>query len=1478
MKQTNNAIKFLMAQYRAIFKNANIAMAIAAATAALAAGQAQAASPDNGDYWINLSGSSTLNEEKTIEANGEKKAKETFDITVGEKGTLNIGGNATAVGNFTLTDTKTGIIKVEGGNVVIGRGRPSGAAVTLTEFDVKNGTAHVGGATAGASSLTADTIVIGTKPASSETPDTSAKAAAAATATFTIGNSGAITSKGDLTVHKDGEIKFLQAATAADSKITAKNGINLNGGAISVDNSGNGTVESAITSTGGTINIGTDGKNDTSLTVKANVTFSGEGGALNIKQNGKFIVSHDTLDVSLDLGNATVSNAGTIQFNLAKDKTGKIVMTSDQYKAIFADSGKVAVSGATASAKIALEVTDNGEIDLDTILNDGVKDDAKIETGTTGALGSIKAGNAKYAAGSIKIAKDKPLTFGTLTVGDQGAFVISGSSVTIENGLSVTKSGEKAELTVNNEGVLTLDGKGKDKKLDVTKITLGDGTNSGSLIVNNGDWSVGSVDVTSGSFKLSGGSVTINEGASLSLKANDAVTATNAVLDASKAGVIYMPNASSVSLSNGAKLILDAADVYAIEGDKVTLTSGDGSKTSKFIQDAVKADSSSFLELKTDKTVTAEQAGKIKTAIASTGFSGFLDFGGKVEASKAESVDYGSAGMMTGVNGVYDNTQVIMKNDNDVKESLSAANLKLSGSGATAVANVTDKKALVLVNANSKLGEGKFVQDSTGALAGVNFAGETSALILNGSGEIGSITAAGNNSGSFTVGGAVNGNGVVTVKGAIGDSTNAVKNVTINAGSTLAVEGTAAAKDVYTNTLTLNAGGSLKADKNTVTVTATTDNTIEGNLSANKLVFSTADSSVSFTNGAFVNVDELSVNGTDAKIQVGSPASDGKTGSSATLEAGKLTLAKGTLFVDPALRQKAAIAAVKTLSKTESDGKGTDAQVLDGNIIVGMNSAVGVGFDTRAEVEDLLIQSNYMDPVTKSFNEDPAALHAALILNTPIKIADGAGVVVNTAANSQTAATGNKLEISANSALVVNDSVFAVGADGKKTGTAVTFAGAQGAGTVAATDGQVILAGDFDGADTGIQIFNEKVTSANGVKVVSANGVLSGTIGANGAIASLTPDTDKLKGMFTTVSEPVRKLLQERIANQNNAFDKSQLGAQFLGSVTNDPKDLSGVKADAAAHAATYAGAQQAAVASVTTMADAMFGRVGAVGVEAASIAATGSQANGGVWLTPMYKSVDADGFNAQGASYGSEVDLAGVAFGTDTVNGNMRFGAVFNIGSGDADGKGNGNGLKDEFDYYGFGIYSAMGFGNFALVGDASLTVISHDVKGFDLHGKADTKAVTMGLTGQYTFATPAVDVTPHLGARFVRLDTESYDLNSAKGTIATTDFDVQNVFSVPVGVTLSKAFVAGGWSLAPNADLTVTFNSGDTEAKSTTTFTGARAIDLNSEVLDEVTYGVTLGLGAQYGAFGTSFGINYTGSENTDAFGVNAQCRYMF
>ena len=601
---------------------------------------------------------------------------------------------------------------------------------------------------------------------------------------------------------------------------------------------------------------------------------------------------------------------------------------------------------------------------------------------------------------------------------------------------------------------------------------------------------------------------------------------------------------------------------------------------------------------------------------------------------------------------------------------------------------------------------------------------------------------------------------------------------------------------------------------------------------------------------------------------------------------GQLNLKKATLNIDPVYNDQYASVIANTLSTASGD-------TLDGLVNVGHNALFAVGFDTKAEVDavlgTLVKNGSFTDPTPSEPAPGPSTRSAvtvpgadavvspnAVVLNKGIKFTADGGIYVGTSA---TTAAKNTLKVDAGSALVITDKAFGIDpATGKKTAPAITGNGGNANATIE-QGANLVLVGAFNGADNELDILSGFTDAANQLAnfTVSVGGsdLLVGSV-VNGKIdINLTQDKDKLAAAFAGASTPVKGLLLDVLAGDKYAVN-TEAGYQLINTLA---MANNGAAADAAAHAATYAGAQQAAVASVTTMADAMFGRVGAVGVEAASIAATGSQANGGVWLTPMYKSVDSDGFNAEGASYGSDVDLSGVAFGTDTVNGNMRFGAVFNIGSGDAEGKGNGNGLKDEFDYYGFGIYSAMGFGNFALVGDASMTLISHEVKGLDLKGKADTTAVTMGVTGQYTVATPAVDVTPHLGARFIRLNTDSYDLTSADGVVGTTDFDVQNVFSVPLGVTLSKAFVAGGWSLAPSADLTIAFNTGDTDAKSTTRFTGInKNLDLTAEVLDEVQYGVTLGLGAQYGAFGTSFGINYTGSENTDAFGVNAQCRYMF
>ena len=914
-----------------------------------------------------------------------------------------------------------------------------------------------------------------------------------------------------------------------------------------------------------------------------------------------------------------------------------------------------------------------------------------------------------------------------------------------------------------------------------------------------------------------------------------------------------------ITLKNASELHVDAADVL----------SGTSINGTNLASDKLDSDANSKLVLKSAEAVkmTKEQ---FKQFASDTGFKGIID--------GITLTDHNVSGTQTLDKLVTNGTA----GQEDVTASIGSA--AVSGNytvGNAQLSEATDTSLelgsggnLTLVDASiGTNNKGNFVSKKDGTVADVVMKDTTNSntLTLAGSGNIGSVTTDTAGKGQVTFGTASS-KGNVTVEGSLGADNKALAEVTTNSSNV-----TVSGGDVYAQNINLN-GGSLALDAGKKVVigagAAGLDSTITGDLSAGE--FSVAASSsgdINMSNNAVVDVDLFNVSSA-VNVNVGK---DGVENGGATLLADTFVLKDASLIVDPDYGQEASKVVIQNI--TDKADK-PEAQTLDGKVYVGANSVVSIGY-TQSEFDDVmadyLVQnggfSDQKDGNVKN------GVKNALVLNKSITIADDTGIVVDPSKKGTeltNALQADTVVLGDGAALIVSDKAF--GTDKKE--AAIKFSDATAGtqlGTVTANaNSKVVLVGDFDANDTELKLaVKSGGTVADGlanVKVEYAGGLLEGKYDAASGTFALEFKQDKAGAIYDGVSRPVADAIVGKLQGQFK--DKNAAG---YGLLTNLIAAENYKAVDAAAHAATYAGAQQAAVAAVTTMADAMFGRVGAVGVEAASISATGSQANGGVWLTPMYKSVDSDGFNAEGASYGADVDLSGVAFGTDTVNGNMRFGAVFNIGSGDAEGKGNGNGLKDEFDYYGFGIYSAMGFGNFALVGDASMTVISHEVEGLGLRGKADTTAVTMGVTGQYTVATPVVDVTPHLGARFIRLNTDSYDLLSANGVEGTTDFDVQNVFSVPLGVTLSKGFVTGGWTLAPSADLTIAFNTGDTEAKSNT-FIAGKNIGLNTEVLDEVTYGLTLGLGAQYGAFGTSFGINYTGSSNTDSFGVNAQARYMF
>ena len=1507
MKQTNNAIKFLMAQYRAIFKNANIAMVAAMVASALAAGQANAA--------LNLGTSADkATESATVDAKEDlsgSKGGFINELIIASGGTLNFDGSTSSnSGHISVSNTLTvqsgGNLNLTGPNAGNGGGwgvvgthaynekneplfdnanstfdLESGGTVTVTKSQIQMTNVNLNGGT----------VTIETNHQDNADSDFADNAQINAI-TNAAGQGGVLTVNG-ATVNlkngsilngktvdlKKGTIAMSGAATDNNSAVIRAFGggsVNLAGAELTTQGAGNYIAAATVNMTSGTITVAdttalnlvgaASGKKNLADASAGKFNISGgtvtvaSGGTLNIKGDATF--AKNTLKVA----SGSKINLGTLT---AADSARTLTVDSADIKKML-ESGDALVGSGVATNEFILNLSDTSSIDLAAqgLVQSGADANlGKISAGIaiTDAQLTVKGNEAKFLKG--KFNGTTGYDFNTLTVGDSNEFALEGKAkVTVHNALNVSGSTTDADTALNvTAGALTLDGSGSvgAKTLKVSGATAAD-----AKLNVKGNWSVGNMTLNSGASTLTDAELTV--GGKLTTDTGATVIADNSKIKVLGEKADFQFTAGSITLNNVSELHVDQADIL----------DGKALKSSVYAQNTVKADANSKLVIKptsgTSISLTQAEFGKF---VKDTGFNGIIEGLALGDDYKPGSTTGGQANLSdiqsNYTDAKHDKVQAIVGTDG-VKANYSVGSVELAENVDSL--SLAAGGNLTLTNANAGKGNGNFVSKKDGSVADVSMSDANgNSLTLDGSGTIGAIKTGTAGKGEVTFGAdkAVSSN--VTVKGTVGESTKALAEVTSNGSHVTVSSG-----DVYAHNINLN-GGSLALDSGRKVVIGagtpsttlpSVDSNITGNLTAGEFsVVASSTGDINMSNNAVVDVDLFNVSSA-VNVNVGK---DDVENGGATLLADTFVLKDASLIVDPDYGQEASKVVIQNI--TDNAAK-PEAQTIDGKVYVGANSVVSIGY-TQAEFDDVmadyLVQnggfSDQKDGNVKN------GVKNALVLNKSITIADNAGIVVDASkkgADLTNALKEDTVVLADGAALIISDKAFGTNKKDAAIKFSDTTTTTQSGSISAVTGSKVVLVGDFDANDTELKLAQKKDNShADGladIKVEYAGGILEGKYDATKGTFALEFKQDKAGAIYDGISRPVADAIVAKLKGEFK--DKNAAGyGLFANLITAE-----NYKAiDAAAHAATYAGAQQAAVAAVTTMADAMFGRVGAVGVEAASISATGSQANGGVWLTPMYKSVDSDGFNAEGASYGADVDLSGVAFGTDTVNGNMRFGAVFNIGSGDAEGKGNGNGLKDEFDYYGFGIYSAMGFGNFALVGDASMTVISHEVEGLGLRGKADTTAVTMGVTGQYTVATPVVDVTPHLGARFICLNTDSYDLISANGVEGTTDFDVQNVFSVPLGVTLSKGFVTGGWTLAPSADLTVAFNTGDTEAKSNT-FIAGKNIGLNTEVLDEVTYGLTLGLGAQYGAFGTSFGINYTGSENTDAFGVNAQARYMF
>lgn len=245
---------------------------------------------------------------------------------------------------------------------------------------------------------------------------------------------------------------------------------------------------------------------------------------------------------------------------------------------------------------------------------------------------------------------------------------------------------------------------------------------------------------------------------------------------------------------------------------------------------------------------------------------------------------------------------------------------------------------------------------------------------------------------------------------------------------------------------------------------------------------------------------------------------------------------------------------------------------------------------------------------------------------------------------------------------------------------------------------------------------------------------------------------------------------------------------------------------------------------------------------------------------------------NLFASNYGYEADIYGAMFGVDwTAPCGAILGLAVNVGQADANSTGDATDVDNDVDYYGVSIYGSHQVGLVNGMFDVGYTHAKNDLSASTVLGgfseSLDADLFTVGLGAECLAKAGAVNVVPHAGLRWTRIDMDDSKFGA--------EYDTMNLWQMPIGVTFSGTFETASWKLAPSFDLSVVPTFGDKDASAKYFGTTSESI----RVVDSNPVQATLGVAAQTGAW--TFGVNYgltAGSDDRLNNSFNANARYTF
>ena len=612
------------------------------------------------------------------------------------------------------------------------------------------------------------------------------------------------------------------------------------------------------------------------------------------------------------------------------------------------------------------------------------------------------------------------------------------------------------------------------------------------------------------------------------------------------------------------------------------------------------------------------------------------------------------------------------------------------------------------------------------------------------------------------------------------------------------------------------------------------------------------------------------------------------------MQIGDFTAEGGAMFVDPAYVNI-----------------GNVAGAFGAQLLVGAGSTVNIGGMSEADMRQAMEKAGIsVGPnFTVGANQSVLVLGQNLTLGSTGKIVVDAGVDasgnISSSPVSQDAYFGN------NSLLVVNGNTI------NGTTAAIDLANTTNkdlyvqngaklliADAVAGQTYTVISGATNTDATTGTAFNDTSYTNASatgwkGSNLLTSSDMVTLTSDNGTVFKSVSADAHTV---FPNLSHELATAVNTLYGQQLNDVDADAMGVRFLSRATDNRY----LGADKQAAASTIESAARmafaGAVPQMTKMAsdagtNAVVNRLGfanpADGAQAMNAEGKIVDRNTtgfALWIAPLWQNQHGWGMEAGNLDYGFNGNLGGVSLGADyTFENAIRAGITFNIGGGYAESSGGDlNSTENRMTFWGLGAYAGWNYENFGLMADVSYTSTWNDLEqdmdgrmGMgDLEADVQATAISAGLRAEYKLETSVLDIIPHIGVRYMSLNTWGYDVDTNGGTVLEGDGFHQDIWTFPIGVTFSKDFTLdSGWFFKPSVDFSVIPAAGDIKAKQDVAFTGLPGTyEVETQMMDYLTW--QGGVGIQMGNDNLSFGVNYTlqAGQNTTGHGVFGSFRYEF